>query len=464
MDNLQIRVKDLISSTSLFNCDKPIIIAVSGGADSISLLHLLSAIYPSTTRIAVYVDHELRPLETQSEKELVRKQAHLCSAHFESVTVDVKAEQQAKKCSLEEAARILRYQALENIRASHSAAVIAVGHTADDQAEEVLLRLIRGSGSTGLSGMNLQHGCIVRPLLGETKETLLHYLKEQQIPYCEDSSNLDPRFLRNRIRLELLPELETKYNPSIRKTLLQTATILDGEDKLLEKISLTAYQKCTSKNQETLSLSLPYFLLEPIAIQRRILDRICWTMESKPSYKKIQSLLVMAESTNHKELHLSGGLRAMREEERLTFHRPSSQKGYRGAGIIKKTFTPISISETGIYPVSELDRTLLVQKLPFAHGLQGTRDSLIIDAETVSFPFLLRQAKESEWFYPLGAPGKKKISRFLSDHKVPAMKRDSYPLILTEEKVLMILGMRIDHDYRVTEKTEQVLRFQWQVS
>ena len=462
MNNLQKRIKHLIESTSLLNENFPIVIGVSGGADSISLLHILSSLFPATKRIAVYVDHGLRPDETEAEKKSVERQAQRCSAHFVTIAVDVLGEQQKKGCSIEEAARNLRYQALEKILIAHKASMIAVGHTADDQAEELLLRLIRGSGVTGLSGMNLRNGHIIRPLLHETKEALLSYLKEHKISFCEDSSNSDKRFLRNKIRLDLLPTLEKEYNKSIRKTLLQTATILDAEDKLLEKLANNCLLKLIDKKQDRIALSISGLLQEPLAIQRRILDKICWMMDSKPSFKKIEGLLKIAVSENTKELHLSSGLRAIKENESLIFLRPSTQHGYRGPGTLQKNFTPITIEGIGVYPVASLRRCLSIQKLPFSSELLSAPKIQIVDADTVKFPLLMRHAAPGEYFQPLGAPGNKKISRFLSDQKVPVTQRDQHPIILSGEKVVAIAGLRIDNSFRITDSTQNVLSLQWQ--
>ncbi len=461
---LQRRIEKLVISSSLFHPKSSVVVGVSGGADSISLLHILSNLFPATRRIAVYIDHGLRPLETEAEKKLVREQAMACSAHFESLTVDVAGEQKAKGCSLEEAARELRYQTLETLRVAHGASAIAVGHTADDQAEEVLLRLIRGSGSRGLSGMDLHHGHIVRPLLHETKDTLLSYLKERNIPYCLDSSNFDRRFLRNRIRLDLLPKIENEYNQAVRQTLLQTATILNDEDKLLDKMTAIAYQSVVVNKKDMLSLSLTGFLQQPIAIQRRILDRICWTLGSKPSYKKIKSLLALAASETRKEIHLSNGLRAVRETEIIRFHRPSLQNGYRGPGIIRRSFSPITIHSPGVFPIEELGHTLHIQSLPFSPALLATPDTLFLDADLIQFPLSVRHIKEGECFQPLGAPGRKKLSRFLSDHKIPIMERDKYPLILSKDTILALVGLRIDHNFRIRKQTKQVLALQWLTS
>ena len=458
---LQKRIGAIIASSSLLQKNKPVIIGVSGGADSICLLHILSFLFPSSKRIAVYVDHGLRPHETSAEKILVQEQAGICSAHFETVTVDVQKEKTLKKTSLEEAARNLRYQALEDLRIKFHATSIAVGHTADDQAEELLLRLIRGSGSSGLSGMNQHSGHIIRPLLHETKETLLAYLQEQKIPFCQDSSNFDTNFLRNKIRLDLLPKLENEYNKSMRHTLLQTAAILTEEDKLLSELTKTCFHKLVYQEADNLSLDLPLFALEPLAIKRRIIEKICWTLDSRPSFKKIESLLALASSRNQTEIHLADGLRAVRQNNTILFHRPSRKKGYRGSGIIQKTFTPITIPCPGTYPVHEFKHQLQITKARFSPDLLKNSDHLIVDAINITFPLLLRHHKAGESFHPLGAPGRKKISRFFSDQKIAVSVRDTFPLLLFKERIIAVVGLRIEQQFRVGNTTKHVFLLQW---
>lgn len=187
-------------------------------------------------------------------------------------------------------------------------------------------------------------------------------------------------------------------------------------------------------------------------------------MESKPSYKKIESLLAVAVSQTRKEIHLSSGLRAIRQAQTLLFHRPSLKKGYRGLAILEKSFAPITLYGPGKYPIAELGRTLLVRTLLFSSDLLKTPGILVIDADTVDFPLSMRHAREGEFFQPLGAPGKKKITRFFSDQKISFMERDQYPLILSGNKVVAIAGLRIGHDYRITEKTTNVLTLQWLIS
>jgi len=461
MNPLLERIRRNISPSSLLSNDTTLVIGVSGGGDSIALLHILSVLFPASKRIAVYVDHGLRPLETSAEIDLVQKQAKICCAYFEKMRVDVQAEKVTNHCSLEEAARTLRYQALEEIRSRYKACSIAVGHTANDQAEEVLIRLIRGSGTAGLSGMKQRNGYIIRPLLNESKKSLRHYLEEQHITFCEDSSNLDTRFLRNRVRLELLPTLERDYNTAMKQTLLQTAAVLRDEDQLLAQLTADILPTLIKQEPETITLDLPLFTSQPVAIQRRILDTICWTLHSKPSFKKIQSLLELSRSKDNKEIHLTGGLRAIHNSNTILFHHPSSKEGYRGPGIIPKTFSPITIPGPGTYPVPELNHTLTLSKRKFSPNLLKVPDTLILDATKVCFPLLLRQPQKADSFHPLGAPGSKKISRFLSDKKIPAMERSHYPLLLSGSEIIALTGLRIDDQFQITARTTDVLILEW---
>ncbi len=462
VSSLQKRIHHTITASSLLQENEPVIIGVSGGADSICLLHILSLLFPASKRVAVYVDHGLRPLEIDAEKILVQKQAESCSAHFETVTIDVQKEKKLKKCSLEEACRNLRYQALEDFRSKYQATSIAVAHTADDQAEEILLRLIRGSGSRGLSGMKLKHGNIIRPLLQEKKETLLSWLKEQNIPFCLDSSNNDRKFLRNKIRLDLLPNLEREYNKSMRQTLLQTAEILDEEDNFLSTLANERFPNLVHREKEKLILELSVFNRESLAIKRRILEKICWNLQSRPSFKKIKSLLTLASSGSAKEIHLTGGLRAVRQNNTILFHRPSGEKAYRGPGVIPTTFSSVTISAPGIYPVAELNRRIEITEAPFSPDFTPDSKHLLVDMKNIRFPLLLRHHQPGEYFHPLGALGKKKIARFFSDQKIPLSTRDKFPILLSEKNIIAIVGLRIDQQFRVTETTKHVLKVKWE--
>ena len=443
----------------------PIIIAVSGGSDSIALLHILSALYPDNQRIAVYIDHGLRPAETEAEKQLVADIAASCSATFISRSVDTTTKQQTEKLSLEEAARMLRYQALETIRKQHGGQCIAVGHTRDDQAEEILLRLIRGSGSAGLSGMAKQNGYIIRPLLSFSKASLRDYLKEHgAISYCEDSSNSDLRFLRNRIRHDLLPLLEEGYNRSIRTTLLQTATVLRDEDQLLDTMCDQAFKAVSKSEEQHLTLDIPAMLCEPVAIQRRVFEKLCWHLSTRPSYKQIAALLELLYADNNSEIHLGSGLRAIKEHQQILFHFPRDDQGYRGPAVPGKEFAPLSIPAPGNYSVPELGYQLIINERPYTKKLLQQAGVLILDAKNISFPLTLRHHQPGERFHPLGSSGSRKVSRFLTDQKIPPTKKHDYPVLVLRKNIIAVLGLRTDEAYRTSAKTLTCLELQWRRS
>lgn len=465
------KIQKVIHQNDLFIDGDTIVVGVSGGPDSIALLHILSQLQMNLRLVAVYVDHNLRPHETKAEKDLVSFLAdNLNSIVFESVSIDVKSLKKELKTSTEEAARIARYDALEGIRNRYQAQVIAVGHTSDDQAEELLIRLIRGSGRSGLSGMKIKSGHIVRPLLAEPKLSLIHYLQEHKINFCHDSSNLDRSFLRNRIRLDLIPHLEEHYNPSIREILLQNSTILQSEDLLLEQLSNESYHQVVEYypsgkqgkaiRHQSARVNIEAFKELHRAIQRRILEKICWQMAARPNFKVIEQLLKLIDNgLNGNEVHLQKGLKAVKNYSTVNFHYPAGRQSCRDRRINNPVVNK-TVEQTGEYRINELNKTLTLTIADEApENLEPT--TLIVDGDLVHFPLLLRSSHKGEKFRPFGSPGKKKTSRFLSDRKVPKDRRFFYPVLLSEDHIIALVGQEIEDQFQLTAATSKFLIIKW---
>jgi len=459
------RIETVVRDNSLFYRGDKIIVGVSGGADSLALLHLLHALDWELRLIVAYIDHGLRPEEIKEEKQTIEGYCHDLHIPFISKSINVRGFAENTKRSIEEAARILRHEALERIRIDQRAPFTALAHTADDQVEEFFIRLIRGTGLKGLSGMRLKRDLIIRPLLRESKVTLVNYLNEKGISFCHDSSNLNRSFIRNRVRLDLLPNLEKEFNPSIRQTILQNMDILAHDENFLDEVSQDAFEKCVPRelvmNGDTASIRL-VLLPDPLAdfhqaIQRRIIEKCFWLMRIKPGYLQIRSFLHFTQTAeNNAEIHLADGVRVNKSRNRIILSRPLRRGQLRGSAPAD-TLSPQEIPGLGSYTIKELGKIL---KLSISSNITETvpnKELLFLDFEKITFPLLLRPPNPGERFRPYNAPGKKKILRYLGEKKIDAKERASYPVLVSDTRVIALPGLQISHEVRVTERTKDIL-------
>jgi len=337
--SLEHTIGQLLAAESLLAKGSRLLVGVSGGADSMALVHVLGALREefSLTMVAAYIDHGLRSEETPAEWACVREAANRLGIECACMTVDVHAAATAGKLSLEHAARELRYQAFAELASKWATDWLAVAHTADDQVEEVLLRLFRGGGRKALAGMRLRSGNLIRPLLGIRKAELLRYLSDQGIAYCHDSSNHERRFLRNRIRLDLLPLLEAQYDRGIRGALLKTAANLAEDEDLLELLLAERWGSVVDtlppdeSGQVICRLNRDAFRCLHPALQRRTVEKVLWTLGSTAHYEQILAVLDAARcGRTGSELHLSQGLRVAVHRVYLAFSHPQGKGPWRG--------------------------------------------------------------------------------------------------------------------------------------
>ena len=339
MHPLERAVRQALVSESLLEKRGRVLVGVSGGPDSMALLHILAVLRAEfgLMLVVAYIDHGLRPEETPAEWACVQEAAARLELDCARVRVDVAGAAAAGKMSLEHAARALRYQAFADLSRQWATDALAVAHTADDQVEELLLRLFRGGGGKALSGMRLQSGRLIRPLLAVRKAELLAYLADKGIGFCFDSSNDNRRFLRNRVRHELLPLLEAQYDPGIRQALLKTAANLrEDEDWLEHQLSLSWDQTVELRvpaNADSVVCILrrdPFRCLHA-ALQRRMVEKLLWTIGDTTRYEHIMAVLVAARSgRTGSELHLSRGLRVGVSRDQLKFSYPQGHGPWRG--------------------------------------------------------------------------------------------------------------------------------------
>ena len=462
----------IIDRHGLFAKGERVVVGVSGGPDSVALLHVLKALEPhlALRLVAVYVDHGLRPDETRAERYLVRQYSEELGAVFEAADVDVEGRALQDNLSIEHAARILRYGIFKEVAARYAATKTAVAHTADDQAEEVLLRLIRGTGRKGLSGMVLLNEAgLARPFLEIDKAAILQYLRDRNITYLHDSSNDQLAYLRNRVRNELLPYMEEHYNANIKLNLRQTAAILHDEELYLEERTAELYNRVVAAGRtkaegeaDELRIDCRTLAAQPEALRRRIIEQVFWNLGNQATFRKIEQLVELAvRGRSGDQLHFAAGLRATRRQGEIILSYPQGKTHKRG-NLLEAQWKPfaIEIREPGTYAIDEAGLRVtfdLIDSIPEDEDLSAPAVEYL-DFSNLDFPLTLRSPAAGDRFHPLGAPGSKKVGDFLTDRKIPAQARNLIPVLAAGDDIIALPGLRIDHRYRIIGKPGKILR------
>jgi tRNA(Ile)-lysidine synthase len=426
--------KAQIAFEKLLTLGEALLVGVSGGPDSVALL---DALVKSGWRPHVcHLNHQLRGADSDADAEFVRL---LASQYELSSTIE-----SCKVASDEDSARRARQEFFACVAERTGIQKLALAHTADDQVETFLLRLLRGTGVPGLIGIwpERQFGTlrVVRPLLKVRRVEVLEYLSAKGLKFREDSSNANTKFTRNRIRHELLPLLEREYNPSIRDVLLNTAEILRDEDFYLLHHVAQRFFMAICQND---AVNVKALANCPVAIQRRVLR--FWLggdSETGPSFSfdQIEAVRYAALGDSPSaEVDLPDDLVVYREYEWLQKANRRELEAVRGRW-------PLSLS--GATTIGELG-------VEFVIGEEGER----FDADALGDGLFVRTWENGDRFQPLGMNGEKKLQDFFVDEKVPRRRRGRVPLVCAADgRIAWVVGHRIAEPFKVMEQTRRLVR------
>ncbi len=455
MKDITDKVLKTISRHGMFNPGDLCIVAVSGGPDSVCLLNILYEVKEALgiKLVVAHLDHGLREGEDEAETRFVRGLAFSMDLPFESEKAIYLTNGTAG--SVEEKARNARFAFLEGLRSRLSANRIALGHHLNDQAETVLMRLLRGSGPSGLAGIPpIRDKTIIRPLIETTREEIESYLKTRDLGYVVDRSNLQTDYLRNKIRLELLPSL-LEYQPRLVEHLGQLADVLRNEDTYMEEQAEDWIMKEADRGATSeVVIALPSFLGLPQPMRNRVIRLILRRIKKdlrRINSGHIESVAELAQNENpHASLNLPNGLMVKRSYDRMVF------KIGVGHGLGEFRYL---LDGAGTYHIAEIERTicLVVREPTVDQNKERDGKTAYLDAEKLQFPLIIRNFRPGDRFVPLGMTGHKKIKDFFIDLKVPVETRTSIPLLVSDDRPVWICGYRIDDRYKVTSKTRKVL-------
>ena len=454
----------VIRTYRLFDPGAKILIGVSGGPDSMALLSLLAELRPAwnLTLTVCYCHHGLRAAADEEES-FVADWAGRLGCAFVSQKLALPLFLKKGGWSVQEAARLLRYQAFLDQKQNQQADRVALGHTANDLGEEVLIGLIRGAGLGGLAGIPIRREAFVRPLLKTYREEILHYLSEKNIPFKEDASNRDGRYLRARIRHHLLPEL-TRYSPNIMAQLNRTAWILQEDEAFLQQRRHQAEKKVAVYRGPSVRFLRKKLAALPQAISSRLIQKAL--LQLKGDLRKISSVHLLgiiqaAGSSSRKgRLPLPLGWEAWWNKEEIGL-RPVSSIPLR-IGLFS-----YRLERPGKILIKESKTLLIFKKVAILPG-QSFRDRnpsrARVDLQKLSWPLLIRNIEPGDRFQPLGLKGSKKVHRFLMDRKVPEALRSGIPLILSGGQVVWVAGMALAQPFALELGSRSALEMECRIT
>ena len=432
-------IKQYIVDNNLPAAPCRVVIGVSGGADSVALLDILVRL--GYDCIVAHCNFHLRGEESDRDAAFVQS---LCSKYsLPSCFIDFDTEAFAKRnsISIEMAARELRYNWFEEIRKDNNSDYIAVAHHRDDSVETVLLNLIRGTGIRGLTGISPQNGYLIRPLLAISRSQILNYLQERELSYVDDCTNSEDVYTRNKIRLNIIPLLET-INPSVKEAIIRTSEHLAQAEKIYNNYIDEA--RATILDGNTINIDKLLHQVEPKAVLYELLSPYRFNTAT------VDSIFNSLNNQSGK-VFLSEDYKIVKDRTFLFLEK--ILKGNKG----DESYT-ISLDEAGVTLLSHplvLSISIIDKKPNFSFA--NDRRIFYGDYYKLQQPLTLRRWRQGDWFIPFGMKGRKKVSDYFSDNKFSLIDKENTWLLCSENNIVWIVGHRGDNRYRVDDKTKKMI-------
>ena len=436
--------------------DQSILLAISGGMDSMVMLDLFSQLRErlNLQLSIVHVNHQLRGEESTNEEEFVQEMSIKYGIPCYCERVDVVSYAHEHRLSKQQAARKLRYECFERIRRKLDAQAVATAHHADDNAETVLLNILRGTGIHGLAGIPIKRetGCIIRPLLFVTRSDIEAYAIKQNIKFRNDSSNQSIIYHRNLLRHAIIPVLQER-NPNIIHILNRISTLMrDVDDRLRKLVNDALASLYYQDSQERWVLNIKKFKSVQKFFWNEVFVELLNRLQIEPTEKKVNALLRLCSLPTGRTVELSGTVSAQRNRDGIVINRRHS---------LKPSIQPVELGKNYDYNGY---RVTISKPEPVPVTFTGTSDVEYIDANRLGEQLVLRSWETGDWFIPLGMKAKKKLSDFFIDQKIPRYQKTSIPILESDGDIVWICGKRLDDRFKISEHTKTAIRLTYQQS
>lgn len=447
---------ETVNKYNLLSKNDKIIVGVSGGPDSVCLLHFLNSIKGDygLSIIVAHINHNLRGEKAVEDMEFVCKMAHDLNLPFFVHNAMVADYASLKHMSVELAGREIRYDFFNKLLKENNADKIAVAHNLNDQAETILMHIFRGSGMQGLTGMAYESGNIIRPLMETSRHEILDYIQKNGLKYRIDDTNNQDKFLRNKIRLRVIPYIEENFNSNIKTSLSKTAEILRGEFDFIENYVDEIFDSVCSKKGESLYLNIDRYMMLDISIKRRLLRRVIRLIKGNSinvEFKHLEYIMKFIKTSGTGDrIDITDNIEILRQYEYIVFYQ---NKNFFKEDFCFQLITPGIIKINGNIRIkSELCRKLT--------GDLKNPDFAFLDYDKIKGHIVVRSRKDGDVLIPYGMTGKKKLQDYFVDMKIPLRDRKSIPLVASGSEILWIAGYRINDKYKITKNTKNILKLE----
>ena len=491
---LETKVIGFVQQHSLISPQEIVVVGVSGGADSVCLLHVLAK-WQKELDIKLHVahlNHQLRGVESEADAKYVSNLAGSLGIPATIDMQDVAAYRTEKKCSIEEAARELRYGFLAKVARKVGANRIATGHTKDDHVETILMHILRGTGITGLCGLapcspmaydrqgmldtsqRRSNLLVIRPLLDITREETMTYCQESQLDPRIDSSNLSLSFYRNRLRLQLLPLLR-QYNPSVEQALLRLADIAKEDKAFIEQQASELWDGVARQENKAIHLNRKQTANLPVALQRQLLRTAVARVAGDTrdiEANHIEAVRSLLNKPVGKRIYLPHGLICYGEYDELVIAGIAQQSQLTPScpfPPLRGEF-PLKLPGDTLSPGWKVRASIVRDKA----ASPSLRDVLTpseepcpsnlladFDLHKTGTELFVRHRRPGDKFQPLGMNVPKKLQEFMVDAKIPLSWRGHVPIVCSPQQIIWVLGWRIDDRVKITEATKEILRLEF---
>lgn len=454
-DSFQGAVKDVLSELRMVERGDRILVGVSGGPDSVALIHVLVSLAKSMnlTLIVAHVNHNLRPT-SEEERDFVSSMASRLGLDFFHLDADVKGFAREKHLGLEEAGRRIRYSYFQGLKRELEAHKIATAHHVDDQIETFFLRLLRGTTSTGLRGIPAVIGNIIRPLIKMERSRILDYLHSNSITYIIDETNLQSSTDRNFMRNDILKTLERRF-PGYRRTILRTIALLTRDDDFIEQQAHSIYSDSIHLADSTMSIDIGKLKHCHDSVTSRVIRKALYEVGGASlrlgEINILQAISLMNSQDPSSGLDLPNGLKMKRDYDRLVISKGEEDR-FEGFSYLVDGPGIVHIPGTG-YSLNFSVRTR--SEIPEDFG--NDPNVVYFDITSLSFPLLARSVLPGDRIELWGSTGSSKVKKVFIDNKISLVDRRKIPLVVKDDSVLLIAGIRRSRLHEIRKDSSEIL-------